>query len=403
MTFAAKVAWRYLTCNGAQTALLVGGVALGAMVFVFITALIGGLRVYMIERTAGNIAHVTLEPVDRVARLFIDPDGRTPLVASIATTTKRRQIFAWQTMLRIVEAIPGVKAASPEVNGNAFLVKGEVIAPVQLNGVRSDRLDAISPITPKLVSGKAHLDINGLMVGFKLAATLGLRVGQAIVVRSDRGREHTLTVRAIYRTGQGTLDERVAIADIQLARRMFDLPQGISQIELKLDDANAAPQVAAVLARATGLKATSWTERNAQLFIALESEGRTGLLIQIFSLLTIVMGVSSALLLTTYRRRGEIATMRSMGVSRTFVVLVFVLQGLFIGLLGASIGALTGYGFCQLLFDLTRHTNGTPFPIDPAQGGYLAVIALTTLAATIAATLPARAASRIDPIEVLNQ
>jgi len=403
MRFAIKVAWRYLASNRTQTALLLGGVAVGVLVFVFITALIGGLRVFLIVQTTGNIAHVTLEPPERVARLIVRDERYTPLVATIASNTKRSQIFAWQTLLHAAETSPGVKAASPQINGNAFLVKGEAVSPVLLNGLRADRLDAISAITPKIIAGKAQLDIDGILIGAKLASNLGLRIGQPVVVRSDRGRERTLTVRAVYRTGIGSLDERVAFANIQLARTLLDLPQGISQIELKLDDVNAAPEVAAALGRTTGLKATSWVERNAQLFVALNSQAQTGSLIQIFSLITIVIGVSSALLLTTYRRRGEIAIMRSMGISRVFVVSVFILQGLFIGLLGASIGAGAGYGFCILLANLSRRLDGTAFPIDPAQGGYLAVIVLTTLGSVLAAILPARAAARVDPVEVLNQ
>lgn len=403
MNFAVKVAWRYLTSNRTQTALLLGGVAIGVLVFVFITALIGGLRVFLIQQTTGNIAHITLEPPERVARVLAVDEGRTPLVAFIASNTKRQQIFAWQTQLRIAETTPGVKVASPQINGNAFLVKGQATSPVLLNGLRPERLDAISAISPKIISGSARLDIDGILIGEKLAANLGVRVGQPVVARTDRGRERTLSVRAIYRTGLGSLDERVAFVNIQLARTLLDLPQGISQIELKTDDVNAAPRIAAALGPSTGLKATSWVERNAQLFVALNSQGQTGSLIQIFSLITIVIGVSSALLLTTYRRRGEIAIMRSMGISRPFVVLIFILQGLFIGLLGAGLGASAGYGFCVLLADLSRRSDGSAFPIDPAQGGYLAVIVLTTIGSVLAAILPARAAARVDPVEVLNQ
>ncbi len=403
MNFAATVAWRYLSSNRTQTALLLGGVAVGVVVFVFMTALIGGLRLFLIEQTTGSIAHVTLEPPERVARVFAPDDGRTPLVAFIASNTKRQQIFAWQTLLRTAEETPGISVASPQINGNAFLIKGQATSPVLLNGLRPDRLDAISAISPKIISGTALLDIDGVLIGAKLASNLGVRVGQPLVARTDRGRERTLSVRAIFRTGLGSLDERVAFVNIQLARTLLDLPQGISQIELKTDDVNQAPEISLLLARKTGLKATSWVDRNAQLFVALNSQGQTGSLIQIFSLITIVIGVSSALLLTTYRRRGEIAIMRSMGISRRFVVLVFILQGLFVGLLGAGIGAWAGYGFCVLLADLSRRANGTPFPIDPAQGGYLAVVVLTTLGSVLAAILPARAASRVDPVEVLNQ
>lgn len=403
MMFSIKVAWRYLTSNRTQTALLLGGVAIGVVVFVFMTALIGGLRLFLIAQTTGSIAHVTLEPPDRIAREIPAEGGATRLVARETSTTQRKQIFAWQSVLEVVERTPGVKIASPQINGNAFLVKGQATSPVLMNGLRPDRLDAISAITPKIIRGDAQLNIDGILIGEKLANNLGLRIGQPVVVRTDRGRERTLTVRAIYKTGIGSLDERVAFVNIQLARTLLDLPQGISQIEIKTNDVNDAPAIADALRRATSLKVTSWVERNAQLFVALNSQAQSGSLIQTFSLITIVIGVSSALLLTTYRRRGEIAIMRSMGVSRNFIVTIFILQGLFIGLLGAAVGAWAGYGFCTFLADVTRRTDGSAFPIDPAQGGYMAVIILTTLGSVLAAILPARAASKVDPVEVLNQ
>jgi lipoprotein-releasing system permease protein len=405
MRFGIKVAWRYLTSNRTQTALLLGGVAIGVLVFVFMTALIGGLRLFLIAQTTGSIAHVTLEPPDRIAREIPGDSDEdvTRLVARETSTTQRKQIFAWQSVLEIVERTPGVKIASPQINGNAFLVKGQATSPVLMNGLRPDRLDAISAITPKIIRGDAQLNIDGILIGEKLANNLGLRIGQPVVVRTDRGRERTLTVRAIYKTGIGSLDERVAFVNIQLARTLLDLPQGISQIEIKANDVNDAPAIADALRRATSLKVTSWVERNAQLFVALNSQAQSGNLIQIFSLVTIVIGVSSALLLTTYRRRGEIAIMRSMGVSRNFIVTIFILQGLFIGLLGAGIGAWAGYAFCTFLADISKRTDGSAFPIDPAQGGYMAVIILTTLGSVLAAILPARAASKVDPVEVLNQ
>ena len=403
MMFSIKVAWRYLTSNRTQTALLLGGVAIGVLVFVFMTALIGGLRLFLIAQTTGSIAHVTLEPPDRIAREIPAEGDATRLVARETSTTQRKQIFAWQSVLEVVERTPGVKIASPQINGNAFLVKGQATSPVLMNGLRPDRLDAISAITPKIIRGDAQLNIDGILIGEKLANNLGLRIGQPVVVRTDRGRERTLTVRAIYKTGIGSLDERVAFVNIQLARTLMDLPQGISQIEIKTNDVNDAPAIADALRRATSLKVTSWVERNAQLFVALNSQAQSGSLIQTFSLITIVIGVSSALLLTTYRRRGEIAIMRSMGVSRNFIVTIFILQGLFIGLLGAGIGAWAGYAFCTFLADISRRTDGSAFPIDPAQGGYMAVIILTTLGSVLAAILPARAASKVDPVEVLNQ
>ena len=88
MLYSFKIASRYLTANRAQTALLILGVAVGVYVFVFMSALIGGLAVLLLDRTVGNLAHVTVEAADRdPVSLF--PTGDGTLVAVLKSTTQR--------------------------------------------------------------------------------------------------------------------------------------------------------------------------------------------------------------------------------------------------------------------------------------------------------------------------
>lgn len=61
MIYALKIATRYLTASKAQTALLVLGVAVGVFLFIFMSALIGGLAELILSRTAGDLSHVTIE------------------------------------------------------------------------------------------------------------------------------------------------------------------------------------------------------------------------------------------------------------------------------------------------------------------------------------------------------
>src|SRR5690606_17182610 len=101
------------------------------------------------------------------------------------------------------------------------------------------------------------------------------------------------------------------------------LPSGISRIEIKVAPPEDAPEIAARLRAATALKSTAWTEDNAQLFEALDAQGRTGTIIKVFALITIVIGIASAMLLSIVRRRAEIGIMRAMGASQRLVVGIF--------------------------------------------------------------------------------
>lgn len=95
--------------------------------------------------------------------------------------------------------------------------------------------------------------------------------------------------------------------------------------------------------------------------------------------------------------------MRAFGVPSGFILWVFVLQGLLIGLIGALIGCATGYGLCIWIEGITRPDGTSILPIAPEQGGYVWALVLTTLGAVVASILPARSASRVDPLEAIQQ
>lgn len=95
--------------------------------------------------------------------------------------------------------------------------------------------------------------------------------------------------------------------------------------------------------------------------------------------------------------------MRAAGISGGFIARVFLLQGLLIGVIGGLVGCGVGYGVCRWLASLTGADGAPILPIAPERGGYLAVFLLTTLGAVIASALPARAASKVDPLEAIQQ
>lgn len=401
MLYTFKIAARYLSANRGQSILLVLGVAVGVYVFVFMSALIGGLAVLLLDRTVGNIAHVTIEASDRDPVALYPPDSGT-LVAVLKSTQQRSTLQSAAAFVPAIKSIPHVTTVVGEILGSGFLTKGEAIAPVAVTGVEADQVSAISNISGRLVAGSAELPIGTALIGSGVAEALGVRVGQTATIRSERGIEQTLTIGGIFSLGVAGLDDAGVYLNIRAARVLFDFGEGLTRLEVRLDDLKLAPLVAIDIANATGLKVTPWTAKNQQLLDGLVAQARSGDLIKGFALVTIVIGIASALLLSTYRRQSEIGIMRAMGATRRFVVFVFVLQGALIGLIGGLLGA--GMGYLSLLpFPLPEATSSGGLPIDIRQGAYAAAITLTVIGAIIAAIWPASSAARVDPVRVIGQ
>lgn len=406
MPFEIKVALRYLASSGLQTLLILAGVAVGIVAFTFMAALINGLEVRLTDDVIGGIAHVTLEPPEEPPRQLVSDDegGLRTLLAVQRSNERRAKLAGWRPLMERIEAMEDVVAVAPQVVGNGFFQRGEKVMPVGINGLLPGRESAIIDLQGGLVRGSLGLAPGDVLIGVRLADELGVTTGQRLRLNSERGRERTLTVRGIFDVGSANVNERLAFVELRTAQSLLELEGNITGISLKTQDIYGAPDLARSLAAATGLEAKDWISENQRLQAALRSQGTTGTLIKFFSLLTILIGVASVLLLAAVRRRSEIGILRSMGVSRSSIRRIFQLQGFLIGLLGSGFGAFGGWLFCVLLLELTRQPDGsTALPVDPALGEYGTAITLATVASVVAAILPARAAAKVDPVEVIQQ
>jgi len=322
--------------------LLVLGVAVGVFIFIFMSALIGGLAEFILSRTVGDISHVTIKVEDADRPIVISPVGHVLAVAERgrARTATLADAATWAPL---IETVPGVIAVSPQITGAGFLTRGAQVAQVSVTGLEPGRESAILKLDGYMVEGSARLGSGLIVLGQTLADDLTLRLGQTLRLQSSGGVSTVLTLSGIYRTGNSMMDRSSIFVGLPTARTLFALPQEVMRIEIKLGDLNAADATALRIRTLTGLDAVPWTDGGEQMMEALNAQAQTGYFLRSFALMTIVIGVASALLVSTYRRRPEIGIMRAMGAGRGFVVFVFVTQGALVGLLGGLSGAALGY------------------------------------------------------------
>ena len=401
MLYQFKIGWRYLTSNLVQTGLLVLGVAVGVFVFVFMSALIGGLAVYLIDQTVGDIPHVTITQPDLGPDTLYSAENGA-LVVKENATGRAATLRGVPEVIATLRDLPGLTAVSPQIVGNGFVTRGATVDPVSVVGVEPGKVSAIADVAERLVSGRPDLPIGSVLIGQKLAEDLGIGQGAALRLRSDQGIDTTLSVVGIFSFGIDALDLRTVYVNEKTARGLFGLSQGVTRIALRLNDLWNAPNFAKEAANTTGLEAIPWTATNGQLLSGLDAQARSGNIIKGFALITIVIGVASALLLSTYRRRSEIGIMRAMGATKGFVVMVFVAQGALIGLVGGLAGAALGW-LVLSPFPPPGEIEAGGFPIDVSQGGFGLAIGLTVAGAIIASILPARAAAKVEPVTVISQ
>jgi len=388
-----KIALAFLLDNRLQTLLIMVGIAVGSAVIVFITALISGLQSNVIERTLGTQAHLKIEMPDEVNRVLPASDNAVALVLHSPRAQRLRSLSNWQALRDLLDGQPGVRAVSPLATGPAIARRGQARASIALMGIDPERYQRIVPVARDLVAGRFVAEGDQVALGAELARELGLSVGDKLRLDGGEGRERVVRVAGIFELGVRELDARYVYLDLRQAQILLDLPGGVTQIDLTVEDIFAAEKVAERMARLTGMQAESWMATNGQLLNALRSQSMTTEMIRIFVGLSVAFGIASVLAVSVVQRTREIGILRAMGSPRSQVMRVFLLQGGLLGLAGSALGGLVGWGLIQV-FNLF---GPRLFVIEVSSGLLLSAMLVATLTGVLAAVAPARRAARYDP------
>ena len=283
MPFAWFVALRYIREARGQTALILAAVSVGVAVIVFLSALIDGLQVSLIDKTLGSQAHVTLHEPRETARPLVEASDTVAIARAVQPSPQRlRSIDQWPGVLRTAEATAGVIAASPMVTGAGFAVRSSATSPIVVLGVDPERFTAIIDVPKKILQGRFEAGGGRVTMGSTLASDLGARVGDKVHLRTTEGVDDVVTVAGIFKLGNESVDRTWVITSLRHAQSLYALPGGVTTIELKVADVFAAERVAAVLHDRTGLEADSWMTRNAELLAGLSAQSGSKSLIQFF-------------------------------------------------------------------------------------------------------------------------
>lgn len=392
------IAIRFLREGKAQSALILVGIAVGVAVIVFISALISGLQNNIVERTLGTQAHIKVERADDVNLIVPVSPGTAQLVLEDKRAQRLRSINNWQQVRDALDTFPRVTAVSPLISGPAFARRGDALESVALMGIDPVRYQQIIPIQDDMIEGAFRLGADDAVIGKQLASDLGLRVGHKLRLDGGQGREVTVNVAGVFELGVRELDARYVYLDMKRAQSLLDLPGAATVIDLTVDEIFAAQDVAARIARTTGLKAESWMDTNSQLMNALRSQRLSTQMINVFVALSVALGIASVLSVSVVQRTREIGILRAMGMTRRQVLRVFLTQGAVLGLVGSLFGGLSGFGLVAAF-----NTFGPKLFAVPLEASLLfTATLLATLTGLLSAAIPARSAASLDPVEAIR-
>jgi lipoprotein-releasing system permease protein len=376
------------------------GVAAGVATLVIALSMNTGFRETLQERLLGVTAHVSL------------------------TRPGTSGIKNYEEMVTKLAEATGAKFVTPAIYQTVLLSFAGEARGVVTKGINPERELKSDEALQRIIAGKLDFSpdadgIDALLVGKQLAEEWKVFPGDYVTLTSPQGRltpfglmprTRRFRVAGVFDSGFYDYDENWCFLTLAAAQGLSGAGDVVNVIEFRLKQPERAGEVAEQVRQLAGpdFSTSTWVEENRALFRALRLEK---LVTAIFiGLITFVAGLNILVVLsmTVTDKARDIAVLRSLGARREQIRTIFLWQGISIGTAGTLIGLVIGYTFSLVagnyhLIPLDPLVYAVPYvPFHPSalDGVWITTVAMgISIAATI---LPARAAVRLLPVEILR-
>jgi lipoprotein-releasing system permease protein len=389
------------------TVISVLGVMIGVMTLNVVMAVMSGFEETLRDRLLGINAHIALVKSGEPMREF------DKIIGELAKE-------------------PGVVAATPTIYGQVMITSGSRVSGVVVRGVDPDRVNSVVNVQSFVKEGslaalKSQHPIQvedrtvllpGIILGERLANQLGVFPGSPVQVVSPLGSPTAIgvipkvkrfVVVGILRSGMSEIDSTLVFMGLAEAQRFFELPDAVSNIEIRVRDVNQSRQIADRIQRRFGFPyfAEDWSRLWPNLFSALQLEKTVYFLVLLLMVLIGAFNIVSTLVMVVMEKKKDIAILRSMGATQQSIRKIFLLKGCLIGVVGTIAGVVLGLLVCGLISQYQFKLPDGVFlistvPVRIYLGNFLLVGFASFIVCLLASVYPARQAAKLDPVEIIR-
>lgn len=410
MFYLAKLAFRNINRNRRRSILAFTSVALAIAFITFFRGFAGGMLGSIVKNSTKNESgHIQI-----TTQAFADKARFSPVTENIDDPA------------RIIEAIRD----DPEISGRLKLIAERVTFGVLLSNQGHNKTAVALAGDPEIEKNLLLLQnslreggryIEGereTIVGAKVADALKLTVGDTLKVMTS-GADYALHLRkfavvGIFETGLNVLDDRFFQIPLADAKKLLRMGDDAQKIIVMLNNYRDADPVAARIDRLVGdstIDVASWSERGEWASMV----AFAGVIYNYIYFFVAFLGafiITNIMMMVVLERRKEIGIIKSMGISRTGVLLLFLFEGTALGLVGSIVGLIIGLGvniyFAVNGLDMTAMMGSFNFPMDNvvyfdiSVASIINVLAIGVIVSAIVSVLPSWRASRMNAVDAIK-
>ncbi len=329
------ISWRYFLGGNKErfvsiiSVFSILGVAVGVAALIIVLAVMSGFDNDLRDKIVGSNAHLVVS--DNFGIMF------------------------YNDLQENIESVPGVVATAPHVNTQGFIRTETAIISLYLRGILPQEEVKVTKLKKYLIAGDFNsldTDENAIIIGEELAGVLGLYVGDEVELISPTIKDIIkFKVAGIFKSGMYNYDLTLAFISLARAQELNNVFNVASGIGVRVDNLFAADKVKKdiLFKLGTSYNVRTWAELNKTFFDALKLEKFTMFIILSLIVLVASFGIASTLIVRVTEKIKDIGILKSIGVTRSGIRNIFILQGAFIGIAGIVSGIIFGVGICLIL------------------------------------------------------
>jgi putative ABC transport system permease protein len=398
-----KLAFRNIFRNRARTALTLAAVITGVAAIIISGGFVEDTFIQLREATI----HSRLGHLQIFRQGYLEFGQREP---------SRFLISQLREVTDALRPMPHVREVMARLNFSGLANNSQADLPILGEGVEPDKETRLGTATTT-VAGRMLNDSDsfGAVVGEGVATALDLKPGSyiTVMINTPEGALNTLEfqVVGVFRTFSKDYDDRAVRIPLAAAQELLATP-AVHSLVVLLDQTEATDRVAETVRASLaqrGYEVKSWHELADFYSKTVELYRRQFGALQFIILVMLVLSVASTINMAIFERTGEFGTLLAIGLRRPQIFKLVLIENVLLGCIGGFLGVVLGVALASVISVI-----GISMPPPPGSNiGYVAhirvvpsilVAAAVTgmVAATIAAVLPGRRASRLPVVEALR-
>ena len=406
-----KIAQGHLTSRVKQALVAMLSVTFGISMYIFMNGFMTGVNDIQEELAFSTLAHI---------RIYNDlPEDRSNLLVNYYQGDKlvnlrhpkviqyTEGIVNADKVINSVSLLDELAGITAQVNMNVFYRNGLTQVNGMLAGIDATMEHRLFSMAESMKEGSwVALDhrSDGIILGVGLAKKLSLGMNDNVVVKTADGVTRNFKIIGLLETSLASVDNGKAFIQINVARQLVLKNHSYAtDIQVNLKDFDSSREVARKIDTLVGYKVESWNDANGQLEAGNELRNYLAIAVSLTILLVAGFGIYNIMNMTVNEKIKEIAILKAMGFEGGDIVEIFLVQSIIIGLIGGVVGVIFG-GVVSVLI------NNIPFelatiktlPMAYRMSDYLSAFGFGMLTTFIAGYLPAKMASKVDPVEIIR-